>query len=40
MKPICLVHAGCEREEEGVKFMFNRQPVEVVGDAQVSGVKL
>ena len=26
--------------EEGVKFMFNRQPIEVVGDATgVTGVK-
>ncbi|HKK16622.1 MAG TPA: FAD-dependent oxidoreductase, partial [Gammaproteobacteria bacterium] len=27
-------------KEEGVRFMWNRQPVEVVGDKQVTGVKL
>lgn len=27
-------------QEEGVKFLFNRQPVAVVGDQQVEGVKL
>ncbi len=29
-------HAG----EEGVKFMYNRQPVEIVGDDKVTGVKV
>ncbi|MCW8126689.1 FAD-dependent oxidoreductase [Microbulbifer halophilus] len=27
-------------KEEGVKFLFNRQPVEIVGDGQVTGVKV
>ena len=27
-------------KEEGVQFLFNRQPVEIVGDARVEGVKL
>ena len=27
-------------KEEGVKFMFNRQPVEIIGDRSVNGVKL
>ncbi|WHI51011.1 FAD-dependent oxidoreductase [Microbulbifer sp. MLAF003] len=27
-------------KEEGVQFLFNRQPVEIVGDGQVSGVKV
>jgi glutamate synthase (NADPH/NADH) small chain len=36
---------GSKREvanakEEGVKFMFNRQPVEIVGDDQVTGIKV
>ena len=36
---------GSKREvanakEEGVRFLFNRQPVEIVGDAKVEGVKL
>jgi glutamate synthase (NADPH/NADH) small chain len=36
---------GSKREvvnakEEGVHFMFNRQPVEIVGDGQVTGVKV
>jgi glutamate synthase (NADPH/NADH) small chain len=26
--------------EEGVKFLFNRQPVEIVGDGKVEGVKV
>jgi glutamate synthase (NADPH/NADH) small chain len=26
--------------EEGVEFLFNRQPTEIVGDQQVEGVKL
>lgn len=26
-------------KEEGVRFLFNRQPVEIVGDARVEGVK-
>lgn len=26
--------------EEGVKFLFNRQPIEIVGDVQVEGVKV
>jgi glutamate synthase (NADPH/NADH) small chain len=26
--------------EEGVEFLFNRQPIEIVGDKQVEGVKL
>ncbi len=26
--------------EEGVKFLFNRQPVEIVGDGRVTGVKV
>jgi glutamate synthase (NADPH) small chain len=26
--------------EEGVEFLFNRQPIEIVGDARVEGVKL
>ncbi len=26
--------------EEGVEFLFNRQPIEIVGDQQVEGVKL
>ena len=36
---------GSKREvqnarEEGVKFLFNRQPVEIVGDGKVEGVKV
>ncbi len=36
---------GSEREvgnakEEGVRFLWNRQPVEIVGDGKVTGVKL
>jgi glutamate synthase (NADPH) small chain len=36
---------GSKREvtnakQEGVKFMFNRQPVEIVGDGKVEGVKV
>ncbi|WP_444899271.1 FAD-dependent oxidoreductase [Microbulbifer sp. VAAC004] len=27
-------------KEEGVQFLFNRQPVEIVGDGKVSGVKV
>ncbi|WP_288132388.1 FAD-dependent oxidoreductase [Microbulbifer sp.] len=27
-------------KEEGVKFLFNRQPVEIVGDGKVEGVKV
>ncbi len=27
-------------KEEGVRFMFNRQPVEIVGDGRVEGVKV
>ena len=27
-------------KEEGVRFLFNRQPVEIVGDGQVTGVKV
>ena len=27
-------------KEEGVRFLFNRQPVEIVGDGAVTGVKL
>jgi glutamate synthase (NADPH/NADH) small chain len=27
-------------KEEGVKFLFNRQPVEIIGDRSVSGLKL
>jgi glutamate synthase (NADPH/NADH) small chain len=27
-------------KEEGVKFLFNRQPVEIVGDGRVEGVKV
>jgi len=27
-------------QEEGVQFLFNRQPVELVGDDQVTGIKL
>lgn len=27
-------------KEEGIKFLFNRQPVELVGDSSVDGVKL
>lgn len=27
-------------KEEGVKFKFNRQPVEIVGDGKVEGVKV
>ena len=27
-------------KEEGVRFLFNRQPVEIVGDGKVEGVKL
>ncbi len=27
-------------KEEGVKFLFNRQPVEIVGDGKVEGIKL
>ncbi|MEM7563051.1 MAG: FAD-dependent oxidoreductase, partial [Pseudomonadota bacterium] len=27
-------------KEEGIEFLFNRQPVEIVGDNQVSGIKL
>ncbi len=27
-------------KEEGVQFLFNRQPVEIVGDGQVEGIKL
>lgn len=26
--------------EEGVQFLFNRQPVEIVGDGQVEGIKV
>jgi glutamate synthase (NADPH/NADH) small chain len=26
--------------EEGVEFMFNRQPVEIVGDTKVEGIKV
>ncbi|BFM05195.1 FAD-dependent oxidoreductase [Halioxenophilus aromaticivorans] len=36
---------GSKREvtnarEEGVKFLFNRQPIEIVGDGKVEGVKM
>ncbi len=27
-------------KEEGIRFLFNRQPVEIVGDGQVTGVKV
>ena len=27
-------------KEEGVRFLFNRQPVEIMGDAHVTGVKV
>jgi len=27
-------------QEEGIQFLFNRQPVEIVGDNQVTGIKL
>lgn len=27
-------------KEEGVKFLFNRQPVEIVGDGKVEGIKM
>jgi glutamate synthase (NADPH/NADH) small chain len=27
-------------KEEGVTFLFNRQPLEIVGDGKVSGVKV
>jgi glutamate synthase (NADPH/NADH) small chain len=27
-------------KEEGVKFLFNRQPVEIIGDGKVEGVKV
>ena len=27
-------------QEEGIQFLFNRQPVEIVGDDQVTGIKL
>ena len=27
-------------KEEGVEFLFNRQPIEIVGTARVEGVKL
>ena len=27
-------------KEEGVEFLFNRQPVEIVGDGKVEGIKL
>ena len=27
-------------KEEGVNFLFNRQPIEIVGDGKVEGVKV
>jgi glutamate synthase (NADPH/NADH) small chain len=27
-------------KEEGIRFLFNRQPVEIIGDSSVEGVKL
>ena len=27
-------------KEEGIQFLFNRQPIEIVGDGKVEGVKL
>ena len=27
-------------QEEGVEFLFNRQPIEVIGDSKVEGVKV
>ncbi len=33
-------HDVANSKEEGVMFLWNRQPLEIVGDAKVSGVKL
>ncbi len=30
----------CNAKEEGIEFLFNRQPLEIVGDATVEGIKL